>query len=343
MRHPLPILLLSLQTVIISTATLSAEAEKEAQPRTWTSITGASIEAAFVSEGGGRVILRKEDGTEMTILLHRLSQADRDWIAETRSASEPQAEEEGASPSLLPVFTSGPWRNYNAVYQHAHFDALLRKDAVLFVHLKEKGERFGQPITLRMNPYYVAERPRRGQVGRPIETISNPPQPTTSPKQIVINGMLKDSVEFELVYDFSGNTISAWGWCRDPRDIELPTTYRLWLQFPKTHDIPDLMPLSEQEELLAGHSVKVYPYEGRVTEYPYFGTARMTGIVRETITQGPVYRSRVIKVRGPDPRRAPVRPWIYAGYSPWQGYAMHLTKEIQDQRVPNQRITLIIE
>jgi hypothetical protein len=63
-----------------------AEAEKAAQAakiaadtRTWTSGT-YSIKAQFVRMANGKVTLKKEDGTQLTIETEKLSAEDRDWL-----------------------------------------------------------------------------------------------------------------------------------------------------------------------------------------------------------------------------------------------------------------------
>jgi hypothetical protein len=51
--------------------------------RIWTSIDGKfSVEAEFVSEEGGKVKLRKTDGTVIEVESEKLSKKDRDWIRE---------------------------------------------------------------------------------------------------------------------------------------------------------------------------------------------------------------------------------------------------------------------
>lgn len=67
-----------------------AVAEKTVPPfplshnyRTWTDTTGGfSVEAEFAGAGFGKVKLRKRDGSQISVRLDRLSEADRQWIAD---------------------------------------------------------------------------------------------------------------------------------------------------------------------------------------------------------------------------------------------------------------------
>ena len=60
------------------------KAAEEAKFRTWTSTTGSSIEAKFVSYASGKVTLEKRDGKRLTVDLSKLSQDDRDWLENER-------------------------------------------------------------------------------------------------------------------------------------------------------------------------------------------------------------------------------------------------------------------
>jgi protein disulfide-isomerase len=49
--------------------------------RTWTSVSGATIQASLVEEVGPLLVLKKEDGSRVKILLQQLGEADRDYVA----------------------------------------------------------------------------------------------------------------------------------------------------------------------------------------------------------------------------------------------------------------------
>lgn len=52
--------------------------------RTWSSDNGHTIEAEFLSYGGGMVKLRTQDGQEISVELNRLSEQDQSWIRRRR-------------------------------------------------------------------------------------------------------------------------------------------------------------------------------------------------------------------------------------------------------------------
>jgi hypothetical protein len=51
-------------------------------PRVWVSDAGTTVTAEFVTAGDGKVVLRREDGSLLEVPLQRLSEGDRDWVAE---------------------------------------------------------------------------------------------------------------------------------------------------------------------------------------------------------------------------------------------------------------------
>ena len=58
-----------------------AKERPEPELRTWTDDTGQfQLEARFVSATMGRIKLRKEDGSEISLPMERLSESDREWL-----------------------------------------------------------------------------------------------------------------------------------------------------------------------------------------------------------------------------------------------------------------------
>jgi len=55
---------------------------KDYEQRTWTSHVGTKLEATLVREAGDSVVLRRPDGSELTVQLEHLSRTDRDYVEE---------------------------------------------------------------------------------------------------------------------------------------------------------------------------------------------------------------------------------------------------------------------
>ncbi len=83
-----------------------------ADARTWTSASGATVEADLVSCQGGQVMLRKADGSSLRIGLNLLSKEDQEFIA--RQGAGPAVAAAGTAPapavSAAPVLPTGPSR-----------------------------------------------------------------------------------------------------------------------------------------------------------------------------------------------------------------------------------------
>lgn len=61
-----------------------------AAPRTWTeAASGRTLQGEYLRMQGGEVLIRRANGTAVTVPLERLSQADRDFIAGPRGSGKP--------------------------------------------------------------------------------------------------------------------------------------------------------------------------------------------------------------------------------------------------------------
>lgn len=76
-----------------------------AEMRTWTSRTGAQVEAEWVGEQGGKAMLRKADGKTVGIALASLSDADQTYVRSLRAPVAP------ITPGPAPVPAAAPAAN----------------------------------------------------------------------------------------------------------------------------------------------------------------------------------------------------------------------------------------
>ena len=79
---------------------LAAQEEAKVEGlREWTSLNGNVLEAAFVREEGGKVFLRRADGTTISTAREKLSPNDLTWI-DARSGKAPAAASDGKTQSF---------------------------------------------------------------------------------------------------------------------------------------------------------------------------------------------------------------------------------------------------
>jgi len=118
--------------------------------RTWTSITGSSVEAEYIGLEHGRVKLRTRDGTLTAIAEDALSAEDRAWIKEEEARLNAPAEDirPARISEELPVFKTGDWVGYHTVYTAPNFDACLDAEGVMWIYPKEHRSRIGKPMRL---------------------------------------------------------------------------------------------------------------------------------------------------------------------------------------------------
>jgi hypothetical protein len=318
--------------------------------RIWQSKTGAKIEAEFVEEKYGFVALRGADGNLVKIAKRMLSREDQDWIAAQGGGEGDRgtgAVKPPAKLNHLPTYADGPWKGQHAVYEDPNFDAVMNVEGVIRVYPKIDGARSGKALRYSLSCFFTdtSKTPPRW-AGRPVIEYQDPPAPQMQPERIELKGLLRDNVPFEVTFEFKGNKLSSYGWLKDPDGLRDPTIFRTGVWVPQSHTIPLQMKMSEQRELLKDYEVRVKPVNGKLRIYPYSKSLQPGEFhVRSKEVQiiGPVFGDRKVRVIGQSTEKAPILPWIYPGYAPWQGYFIGLHKDEPESRATSQRMVLIID
>ncbi len=325
----------------------AAEAkEKNPNMRTWTSVSGAVIEAEYVESKFGKVVLRGSDGKDLVIPLHRLVPKDRAWVKDKAAvASGPVTVKKPEAENDLPVFSGGKWHNYHAAYVAKNFDAVIDKRGNVLIYPKDKGKRVGKPLSYGLRCYYYDTTINPPiHTGRPIAKLSFVPEPSVQPKQVTLCGLLKDLVSFNVTFEFSEKGVKSWGYCTDPADIRDKTYFRLGANVPASHAFTDEVSLAERAEILKGWRVVAEPVSGSRKEFAYAdsirGMGHRSGIVR---IAAPVYGSRKLRFVTGDEDNAPLQPYIYSGYCPWQGYFVGMYKKTMGDRSSKLSFSLIVQ
>lgn len=331
-------------------ATLEEPAGEPA--RTWTSLKGVTIEGTFARWERGLVVLLKGDGKSVRIRPSALSPEDQAWLKENApppaASSAPKADDapiivSAVGTNFLPHYASGPWANMNAVYEHPNFDAVLEKNGQLKIFPKVNGKRVGNPMSMYVNRSYYDKKKRRS-VSRRVLEFESPPAPTMRAREIVLNARLEDDVVTQINYEFKDNTIAFGGHCIDPKKIRYPTSYEIWLSVPQSITVPKGLKRLERRRFLSPYKLQIRRANGDKDEYPFWmPIENLSGRARDARILGPLYGERKVKVRAKSVKRAPLGPWIYPWFSPWQGFRFSLSKESERSKSKTQRIILEIE
>jgi thiol-disulfide isomerase/thioredoxin len=132
--------------------------------RTWTSVKGPTIDAAFVREAGGLVYLKTEEGAEKTIRLSMLSKEDQQLVAKLSSPFVKRSDEAApvkASEGLYELFGSD-LRNAKdkkvsvdtlagktvAIYFSAHWCPPCRAFSPILVDFYNEAQKAGKPLEI---------------------------------------------------------------------------------------------------------------------------------------------------------------------------------------------------
>jgi hypothetical protein len=297
--------------------------------RTWTSSSGATLEAAFVGVDGTLVKLRAANGKMMGIPMMRLSPADRAWVAEQApaaeppaaepAAAEPAAAESGQEIKALRAFTEGDWKGYNAFYTERNFDAGLAANGEVVLFLKNRnGERVGEP--LRMLAQYVTRDPVTGQyktVG--AAAFLDDPDPVKSAREVTWHRKLADGMQVETGVAFSRTGIEMWS---APVAKELPADAPhafVAVRAPKTFTIGHDMKVEEKKKIAGKATLVIHPDSGTPFHLAYYDRRDFPNAA-DRIEIEDLYESRTISFKAASPRHAPLRSVRGHTIAPYAGF-----------------------
>jgi hypothetical protein len=307
-------------------AAVAARAEEAL--RTWTSTSGATLEAELVGFDGKLVKLRSADGKMMGIPLNRLSPADRAWVAGQAAPSdapvEPAAEpakpvEAGQEIKALRAFADGDWTGYNAYYSESYFDAGLRPDGQVEVFLKNrKGERVGTPVS--MTAHYMERDVATGDY-KPVNVVAflDDPDPAKRMGDMTWRGKLANGMLIETGVAFSRAGIEIWTAPIDnPVPPDAPHPY-VAVRAPKTFEIGQEMPLEKKKEIAGSATLVIQPDSGSPAKVAYYDRYAFPKAAKE-IRIDDLYESRTIAFKAASVRHAPLRSLRSHTISPYAGF-----------------------
>ncbi len=290
---------------------------------TWTSVSGAQVEARYVGMERDQVILQPAEGDEVVIRINFLIPEDQVRARELHAAGAPQAdddEDDDDDGARLPTLASGPGEGHHAYYQHAHFDAWVTRSGLLYIHPKENGQRVG-------NSFHV--RPRAAEMisGRPsarVEAFEEHGPAVQQPQLIAFAARARrDEVEltYTVEYTFSGNRICVAVEITNPRRLERNFATRTSFRFGRVKEVPAEMPQAERVKLLEGLVLRHRSQAGRGwQEENFYDTISLRGRVDRAEVSGP-WGGRVITFDGENRRDGNrTHMWNYSGRPLNDGY-----------------------
>ena len=327
MRKLIPLLITLISIPIL------ASAQDLSKPRKWTSTAGTQFEATVVSLDlkTQTVQLKGTDGRILNIQLRLLSAADKALLQKWHQ--EKEAKEKGtggileAGEGKLAAFADGKYKNYNTVYEGREYDALLRRDGIMLVYPKDKGERLGKPVQVYMACHYVNA--QRQHIRRPIVTLSEAPEPAvvTRPPRLRLRGKFEDNVTFDMEFYLKDDKVTVEGSIKDPRGLEFPSYLQNRLQMTATHKFPETASLDEIKAATDGYELQVKSEEGR-EKFPFWKAMKRINNVEELKVTGP-WQHKSIRFQTPatKDRESSLSHYghfyIYTHNSPFQGFFLY--------------------
>lgn len=326
--------------------------------RQWTSVSGSNITARFVEISGANVVLEQEDGKRISIGLARLSLKDRIWMQEWMQPCESDSSAEAGGGPLeagnpevdlpggsdeLSVFAEGKWEGCHAVYEQSEFDAVIDEKAVLQLYMKKNGVRVEQePFTVQLSCKRDNEASSYGDC-LDVSEFASPGTPVIQPRELKFAGKLEEDVSFELFYTFQKDRVEIWGRAVDSGKKGNSTRFRLQFKIARAFDIPDQMPMPEQQKLMEGNKFTMRATDGEKITCDYIRREKLKRYAKDVVITGPVYAGRKITVEAGDYKNAPLSVYVSNTGAPWEGWSISMTKEDASADKSKQKLIITVK
>ncbi len=235
----------------------------------------------------------------------------------------------GAERYYLPTLTKGDGKGYFAYYEGRLYRAGVTEDGGLEIQmLDRKGNPVSKVISVggNISGYYgIKNAQGHGQhVPRyMVKPKEDDLKPVDQPrKKLVIEVFLEEGVEFKRTYEFERDENIVVTGLDCPNTRKTAATMGVW--FPPVMTFQPSVEQPEREKALKGFEVRVRTYEGRrkkMVTFPYAKSGFYRGLTDVVEVTGP-WEERTMRMKT---RNNVMRPYIYTGYCPYQGYAIHIT------------------
>ena len=250
----------------------------------------------------------------------------------------------------IQVFHDGPWKGQNAAVQYPLYDAVVSSNLDVTVYPKDKGVRVGPSIGFGrgVSFYYIEKSGEICWLSPP--TIWGGPPPQLQPEQISYTGQTTNGVEFGVTLRFKPNGLAASGWLKNPRGGEDAHLMRIFIAWPRTHDIPAETEQAERIKLLQNSLLRVRDGDNtpqqhvfHVSTCPYSQPFKPRGLTDWLENSGP-WGARKFTVRLKPPGAGILRTWEYSGRCPWEGFDQYLlVQSVLGKKTASATLTLTIE
>ena len=303
--------------------------------QTWTSTSGATVEARYVKLSGKMLTIEQANGERLAIGLDRLVEADRTAarklaVAAGHIADLGTGETSRASPDRLPVFSDGKWKGMHTVYETENYRGTIDAETALSIQprelRKDSGEAFGNSFSVN---YMDPSRPEGNQrVRRRIVSSEASVAPATVKSgrhTVVLEGTLDNGVSFTRSIVFEPRTIRVSTTVSDGPSTEHPSDVWFGLRFAAAVSLDEYDSADKLLASIKGWSIALEGPDGLSKELEYSELANKVAGVDEATLQGPWGR-RVIHFDMPPTRIGSHKSYtwfgIYQSMPPYSGFGL---------------------
>jgi hypothetical protein len=327
-------------------ALLTAVTVSTAKPRTWTSTSGATVDAEYVELKGTSLILQPAEGQPVSIPLDRLIPADRE-LARKLAIEAGHVPDEGSGAVTSPAaneltsFLDGTWKGQHTVYESDYYRAVIDLKGSFSIQPRADGADVGKPITHRFRASYndlsQSDKKKRHRVRRVTE-YNNPPPPAiikTGKHEVLLAGTLDGDVALTRTFTFEPRGIRIGGKMVEPSTIEYPSSVSFGFRIDESVANDDYETFDELKDLTKGWEVTLSGPELSKTTIPFWESVKkkVPGVDRATVT-GPWGKRRIVFEMPPSKGRNENRIYttfsIYRGMPPLNGFGLgrHLGRDL---------------
>jgi hypothetical protein len=235
----------------------------------------------------------------------------------------------GVERGHLPVLKDGPGKGYFAYFKSRLYQAFVDEDGALQVQLLDRnGKEISEVVEVGgpLAGYYTYQDPRN--VGRHVPRVMVKTKvdykPEAQPRdKLILDVILEENVELRRTYEFKADRVIVQTGLNCPNKKK--TVARIGVTFPTLMKFKPDVEQEERAKALTGYYLKAKVYtdkRSKLTTFAYAESKFPEGLTDFVEVGGMWGRDRVLQIKS---KERVLRPWIYTGYCPYQGYWVYMT------------------
>lgn len=310
--------------------------EIQAEERLWTSRSGATIQAAFVSESSGQVVLKRGDGELLRIELSQLSPEDQSHILSLEGGigtgrpgapvlDRPKAGMDDSRSSLSGGAPSGN-KAFLSMVERPLYRLAVDRNGIISLALLKDGNVVGPPI--KFGELFVNyQRSGRGsRKAREFVKVTVADSPSKNSDSIALRYDYEQGITVDLEITTAENLATISARLSQPAAVQDPTRIALRTTIPTTAKFPVTMEEGARKATVEGWALKLDRPKGVGESFTFWDSYPTSLGEAKAASISGAFAPYELKITGGDAKN-PFRVVHYEGMPLYQGLQLLIDTE----------------